>query len=58
MALTLQDNAAALLDGHNITYVRKTKRFLLTLDRQLIESQPDVFRSIAGLVKTTWEGDG
>jgi len=58
MSLNLQDDAAALLDGHNITYVRKPKRFLVTVDKQLIESQSDTFRSIAGLVKTTWEGKG
>jgi hypothetical protein len=56
MSVALQDDAAALLDEHNITYVRKPKRFLLTVDKQLVDSNPDVFRSIASMVKATWEG--
>lgn len=57
MALSLQDEVAALLDGHNITYVRKPKRFLLTVDKEFIDARADVFRSIAALVKKTWEAE-
>lgn len=54
----LQDEAAALLDGNNISYVRKPKEFRITVDKQMIEKNKDMFRSIAGLVKKTWEKDG
>ena len=56
MSQTLQDEAAALLDGNNITYVKKPKEFLLTVDKQMIEKHKDVMRSIATLVKKTWNG--
>ena len=55
---TLQDEAAALLDGNNISYVRKPKQLRITVDKQMIEKNKDMFRSIAGLVKETWRADG
>jgi hypothetical protein len=55
---TLQSEVAALLDGSNITYVKKPKRFLLTVDRELIQKHSELFRSIAVLVKKTWQGEG
>jgi hypothetical protein len=55
---TLQDEAAALLDGNNISYVRKPKQLRITVDKQMIEKNKDMFRSIAGLVKETSRADG
>jgi hypothetical protein len=52
----LQDEAAAILDGKNITYVRKTKTVRLLVDKEMIEKNADVFKSLAALVKKSWEG--
>ena len=56
MAQSLQDEAASLLDARNITYVRKPKKFVLTVDKEMIEKNADAFLAIAGLVKRSWEG--
>src|SRR5713101_5176263 len=56
MAQALQDETAALLDGNDITYVRKPREFLLTVDKQMTEKHRDVMRSLAALVKKTWSG--
>ena len=58
MSQALQDEAAALLDGKNISYVKKPKKFLLTVDKGMVGANRDVMRSIAGLVKRTWGADG
>jgi hypothetical protein len=54
---SLQNEAAELLDTNNITYVKKPKLFRITVDRELIQKQSELFRSIAVLVKRTWQGD-
>src|SRR5689334_9564127 len=51
----LQDQAARILDAQNITYVRESKRFLVTVDKDMIEKNADVFRSLADLVKKSWQ---
>jgi len=56
IAQSLQDEAAAILDAKNITYVRKTKTIRLIIDKEMIEKNPDVFKSVASLVKKSWEG--
>jgi hypothetical protein len=53
---SLQDEAAAILDGKSITYVRKTKTVRLLVDKEMIEKNADVFKSLAALVKKSWEG--
>lgn len=58
MVQSLQEDAASLLDAQNITYVRKPKRFLVTVDRELIEKNATVFSEIAKLVKKSWEIGG
>jgi hypothetical protein len=55
MAPSLQDEVAGLLDGRNIVYVRKTKTVRITVDKEMIERNEDLFRSIAVLVKKSWE---
>jgi hypothetical protein len=55
MSQLLQDEAAALLDAKNITYVRKPNKFQITVDRELIERNSELLTSIAALVKKTWE---
>lgn len=57
MASSLQDEAAGILDAANISYVKKPKKFLITVDRKLVEANQEVFKSIAELVKKTWESD-
>lgn len=57
MTQTLQDEAATLLDGNNISYVKKPKGFRITVDKQMIEKNKDVFRSITELVRRTWQPD-
>ncbi|MGE9010569.1 hypothetical protein ACO2JO_18445 [Leptospira interrogans] len=56
MAQSLQDEAAALLDKQNITYVRKTKTIKITVDKEMVERNEDLFRSIAALIKKSWQG--
>lgn len=58
MVQSLQDEVASLLDAHNITYVRKPKKFLITVDKEMIEKNREVFAAIATLVKKSWEVGG
>lgn len=58
MSQSLQDEAASLLDSNTISYVKKPKKFLITVDRQMIEKHKEVFQTVAGMVKRTWEVDG
>jgi hypothetical protein len=53
---SLQDQAAKLFDAQNIPYVRKTKEFRITPDKEIIEKNADMFKEIAVLVKKSWEG--
>lgn len=55
---SLQDDVAAVLDGQNITYVRKPKKVLVTVDKDLIEKNAEAFRTVAGFVKRSWETGG
>lgn len=54
---SLQTEAAELLDAKNITYVKKPKAIRITVDHDMIAGDPDLFRSLAELVKRTWRGD-
>lgn len=56
MAQSLQDEAAGLLDGKNITYVRKTKTIKVTVDKEMIERNAELFTKIAALIKKSWQG--
>jgi hypothetical protein len=56
MAQSLQDEAAAVLDGKNIAYVRKTKTIRVTVDKEMIAQNVELFTGIAALVKKSWEG--
>jgi hypothetical protein len=56
IAQSLQDEAASLLDARNIPYLLKTKWMKITVDREMIEKNAEVFVSIAALVKKSWEG--
>lgn len=58
MAQSLQDEAASLFDSRNITYVRKPKKFVLTVDKEMIEENAETFLTIAGLVRKSWEVGG
>lgn len=58
MAQSLQDEVAGLLDAQNITYVRKPKKFLITVDKEMIAKNGEVFVAIATLVKKSWEVGG
>lgn len=58
MSPSLQEEAATLLDSNNISYIKKPKKFYITIDKQMVEKDKDVLRSIAMLVKKRWEGDG
>src|ERR1043166_3469084 len=58
MAQSLQDEAIGLLDAQNVTYVRKTKTIRITVDKEMIERNSELFTSIATLVKKSWrEGE-
>ena len=54
---SLQDNAAAILDAGNIAYVRKPKSIRIVVDKEMIEKNAELFKSLAALVKKSWEGD-
>ncbi len=56
MAQSLQDEAGAILDAKNITYVRTTKTIRLIVDKEMIETNAETFKSIAALVKRSWQG--
>jgi hypothetical protein len=56
MAQSLQDETAGLLDARNITYVRKAKTMRLTVDKEMIERNVELFTNIAVLIKKSWEG--
>ena len=56
IAQSLQDEAAGILDAKNITYVRKTKTIRLLIDKGMVESNAELFKSVAVLVKKSWEG--
>ncbi|MEY9463352.1 hypothetical protein [Bradyrhizobium ottawaense] len=56
MAQSRQDEAAGLLDGRNITDVPRTKTIRLTVDKDMVEQNAELFTSIAALVKISWEG--
>jgi hypothetical protein len=53
----LQDEAAGILDAKNIPYVRKTKTIRLLIDKGMVESNAELFKNIAVLVKKSWEGN-
>jgi hypothetical protein len=53
---SLQDNAAAILDASNIAYVRKPKSVRIVVDREMIKKNEELFKSLAALVKKSWEG--
>jgi hypothetical protein len=55
MKQSLQDEAAALLDEKKITYSRRPNSFRFTIDREMVEKNADVFKSLANLVNKSWE---
>jgi hypothetical protein len=54
IAESMQEEAAALLDESNISYVRKPQAFRITVDQQMVEKNQEVFKSIAELIKNSW----
>lgn len=57
MSQSLQDETAGLLDAKNIAYVRKTKSIKITVDKEMIERNSELFVNLAKLVKKSWEGN-
>ena len=55
MAQSLQDETASTLDSRNITYVRRPHSFRLTVDKEMIDRNRELFTSVAKLVKKSWE---
>lgn len=58
MAPAKHEEVATLLDSKNIPYIRKPKRFYLTIDQQLVEKESELLRAIAALVRKQPESDG
>jgi hypothetical protein len=52
------EEIASLLDSKNIPYIRKPKRFMLTVDKQIVEKEASLFTTIVSLVGRQPEGDG
>jgi hypothetical protein len=42
------------LDAKNITYVRRPNSFRLTVDKEMIDNNADIFTTLATLVKKSW----
>jgi hypothetical protein len=51
----LADDAQQILDDAKISFTRKPKLILITVDLSTIESNAELFSKIAGLVKRTWD---
>lgn len=54
---SLQDEVSSLLDAAKISYKKQSKKIYFTTDKQMIEENGDVFRTLTGLVKRTWQKD-
>jgi hypothetical protein len=55
LAESMQDEAVTLLDGSNISYVRKPQAFRVTVDKQMIEKNREVFKALVELIKRSWQ---
>jgi hypothetical protein len=55
IAQTLQDDVASILDAKQVTYVRKPNSFRITVDKEMIEKDRELFANVAVFVKRTWE---
>lgn len=53
----LADDAQQILDEAKISFTRKPKLILITVDLSAIESNAESFAKIAALVKRTWDKD-
>lgn len=53
-----QDEVASLLDSATITYVKKPKRFAITIDKPMLDKNRETFKTIANLVKQSRGADG
>jgi hypothetical protein len=51
----LQERAAELLSSNAITYVRKPKAFLITVDDDMIKRNSDLVERLAALIKQSWK---
>lgn len=47
MAQSLQDETAGILDARNIAYVRKTKTIRITVDKEMIDRNAELFTTVA-----------
>ena len=57
-AQSLQDGAAALLDAQDIPYVRTPNRFLVTVDKDMVDRHAQALAAIEALVKRSRESGG
>lgn len=55
MAQSLQDEVASFLDAANITFVRKPNKFLITVDKDMVERNAALFKDLAKIIKRSWE---
>jgi hypothetical protein len=55
IAQSLQEQAVTALDAKNLTYVHRPNGFRMTVDKEMIESNADVFTTLASLVKESWK---
>ncbi|MBU3590422.1 hypothetical protein ICN11_00105 [Polynucleobacter sp. 78F-HAINBA] len=51
----LADEAESLLDNAKISFTKKPKKILITVDQSIIQSNSEIFITLASLVKRTWE---
>lgn len=57
IAAHLAEDAQQVLDDAKISFTRKPKSFLITVDSPTIEANTESFSKLAALVKRTWEKD-
>jgi hypothetical protein len=48
--------AAAILDSGSVADVQKPKTVRIVVDKEMIEKNADLFKSLAVLVRKSWEG--
>ncbi|MCC9595217.1 MULTISPECIES: hypothetical protein [unclassified Rubrivivax] len=57
IAAHLADDAQQVLDDAKISFTRKPKSILVTVDSATVESNAEAFSKLASLVRRTWEKD-
>jgi len=55
LSQTMQDEVCLLFDQKNISYTKKQKEVILTVDKKIIELNKELFTDVAKIIKKFWE---